>query len=519
MLPALCGGRNRRMSTRLESLGATLCVLVALMLTTASADAFCGFYVGGADAKLFNNATIVVMMRDGQRTVLSMQNNYQGPPSNFAMVVPVPVVLQKDSVKTLSNDVFERVDKLAAPRLVEYWETDPCWVQPPEKERLIYESAPAFGAGGARKGGVKIEAQFSVGEYDIVILSADDSSALATWLKDNQYAIPEGAEPLLRPYVQDGMKFFVAKVDLQKVKMKDGMAMLSPLRFHYDDDKFRLPVRLGLVNSKGTQDLIVHIIGNKRYEVANYDNVTIPTNIDLDEKAKAQFGAFYAALFDETVAKNKGAVVTEYAWSTNGCDPCPSPPMSGEDFATLGGDAASGLHVTNSTLTRLHARYGKDALGEDLVFKEAEPIVGGRETWRTDVAKLETGSRKGSVNAFQGRYAIRHAWTGPITCNNPVRGRWGGPPSGQSNEVTAALDLAFAPRGKVKLANLVTHDVDEIGLKAVVKPENVAHPGDVNGAEKQRTGTGCGSCNSGKRPSSGAWWWLALCVVALRRRR
>ena len=64
-------------------------------------------------------------MRKGNRTVMTMSNNYQGPPENFAMVVPVPVVLQKEDVKTLPADVFDRVDSLSAPRLVEYWEQDP----------------------------------------------------------------------------------------------------------------------------------------------------------------------------------------------------------------------------------------------------------------------------------------------------------------------------------------------------------------------------------------------------------
>ncbi len=57
-----------------------------------------GSEVRGADQKLFNNATTVVLMREGTRTVLSMQNNYQGPPENFAMVVPVPVVLHSNEV-------------------------------------------------------------------------------------------------------------------------------------------------------------------------------------------------------------------------------------------------------------------------------------------------------------------------------------------------------------------------------------------------------------------------------------
>src|SRR5205807_2270977 len=54
-----------------------LAVFAAVSLATTAAGAFCGFYVSGDGAKLYNNATQVVLMRDGTRTVLSMQNNYQ----------------------------------------------------------------------------------------------------------------------------------------------------------------------------------------------------------------------------------------------------------------------------------------------------------------------------------------------------------------------------------------------------------------------------------------------------------
>src|SRR6478609_1845326 len=107
-----------------------------LCLLPVAAHAFCGFYVAGGGAELFNNATQVVLMRDGTKTVLSMQNNYQGPPEDFAMVIPVPVVLKKEQVKTLPKEVFGRIDTLSAPRLVEYWEQDPCYVEPP---RMRYE--------------------------------------------------------------------------------------------------------------------------------------------------------------------------------------------------------------------------------------------------------------------------------------------------------------------------------------------------------------------------------------------
>src|SRR5262249_38016280 len=135
-------------------------------------------------------------------------------------------------------------------------------------------------------------------------------------------------------------KFFVAKVDAKKVKFENGMTTLSPLRFHYDTEKFSLPIRLGLVNSQGPQDLIVHILAKeKRYDVVNYPGVTIPTNFDVAEGARGNFGSFYASLFDKTIEKTPRAVVTEYAWDASTCDPCPSPALSYNELATLGADA------------------------------------------------------------------------------------------------------------------------------------------------------------------------------------
>jgi hypothetical protein len=539
---------------------------LAALAAAPPADAFCGFYVAGADQKLFNNATMVVMMREGLRTVLAMQNNYQGPPENFAMVVPVPIVLQKENVKTLPADIFDRVDKLAAPRLVEYWEQDPCYVPPPPrhyKPGALPPPAPEPAAAPSALG-VKVEAKFAVGEYQIVILSASDSTGLDTWLRQEGYKIPDGAEPLLRPYVQGGMKFFVAKVDVAKVRFENGMAMLSPLRFHYDTESFNLPVRLGLVNSSGTQDLIVHILARgQRYEVANYKNITIPTNLDVDERARGEFGAFYAALFDRTVEENPGAVVTEYAWGAGSCDPCPTSPLDASDFATLGGDALpEGQRdewnpAGSFVLTRLHARYRKDSLGEDLVFRVAPPIGGGREV-RSEGGALETGAIRlpaGSVSNFQGRYAIRHPWKGPIACDKPVRGRWGGPPSGVAAQKTiAAQNLAFAPRGKLDLAAMVRHDVPELKLKTAAGAAAVPAAGALPGMDVRPTpppaaqapspatpapatpaapaapaadGGGCGACGVGtgadaatdNRMPGSALLWGALCAAACAARR
>src|SRR5258706_1842226 len=355
---------------------ACLLTLCAALAVPRAAHAFCGFYVAGSGDQLVNDATQVVLMRDGTRTVLAMQNDYKGPATEFAMIVPVPTVLHEGDVKTLTKDVFKHVEQMGAPRLVEYWEQDPCYKPRHEQYELKamdMAAPPAMAAGSAAPDhGVKIEAKFTVGEDQILSLSAKDSTGLDAWLRENKYSIPKGAEPLLRPYVEGGMKFFVAKVDPKKVHFENGHAALSPLRFHYDSDEFALPIRLGMANSSGKQDLIVNIFApHQRYRVANYQNITIPTNLDVKDDVKKHFGAFYATLFDATLAKNPGAVVTEYAWQATTCDPCPGPTIDPSELMTLGADVLSDKpadpqqgyyagHGHHLLPTRLHPRYGTD---------------------------------------------------------------------------------------------------------------------------------------------------------------
>jgi len=484
-----------------------LCSLSLLIGSTSIGYAFCGFFVSGADADLYNDASQVVLMRKGNRTVMSMSNNYKGPTSDFAMVVPVPVVLQEEQVKTLASNVFDKIDKLSAPRLVEYWEQDPCHVNKFKgvKRKMTKSSArvPRRAAKRVAKDfGVTIEAEFAVGEYQILILSAKEAQGLEKWLRINKYNIPEGASAALAPYIRDEMKFFVAKVNIKKVKRDPkGVVVLSPLRFDYQSPTLRLPVRLGLLNAQGKQDLLVYILHpNARFEVANYPNVFIPSNLEVENEVRTQFGNFYTALFDATLAKAGGkAVVTEYAWQTSSCDPCPVPPLQPNDLFVLGGDVlgegkgpgqlATGKRPTRKikrrrrrptggffgnfsrwVLTRLHTRYSKETLSEDLVFTEAVPVVGGRGNAGRST-EPPGGVEQSSVNNFQGRYIIRHYWEGEVECQKPVWGRWGGPPRGQKNETKAATNLASAKRDSVKLKTIVRSNLPQLELPGKGAPK------------------------------------------------
>jgi MYXO-CTERM domain-containing protein len=291
--------------------------------------------------------------------------------------------------------------------------------------------------------------------------------------------------------------------------------VLSPLRFHYDSEQFNLPIRLGLMNSGGTQDLLVHILApGQRYEVANYNNVTIPTNIEVADEVRTQFGAFYNALFDAAQTRHPGAVVTEYAWDAGTCDPCPTPPLDENEVATLGADVIPGAFERGMVLTRLHARYGKELVGQDLVFRAAPAIVGGREMNGQDGA-IERGAQSSPHNNFQGRYIIRHAWTGPVSCDNPRRGVWGGPPGGgRDPQVKPAMNIAFEPRGQVELGSLLRTEVKDDDFRT-----SAADPGSEFRTSGIPPRGGCAGCSSGPGGLAGLVLLAAAMFLALRRRR
>ena len=505
------------------NLMAGLVAVGAALLAPASAQAFCGFYVGGAGAEMFNDATQVVLLREGTKTVVSMQNRYQGPLENFALVVPVPQVLMEDNVKTLDDEIFTKIDTLTSPRLVEYWEQDPC--EPWGWEEDFASAPQADGGGnngttGEEPAPVVVEAQFKVGEYEIVILSTEDSTALETWLTQNDYSIPSGAAPYFEPYVQGDMYFFVAKVDVNEVTFKDGQAVLSPLRFYYDTPDFALPVRLGMINSQGKQDLIVYTLGKEqRYELANYPNVTVPTNIEVVDDVRNDFPGFYRSLFERTVKENPGAAITEYAWPATGCDPCPGPvTLQPEDLETLGADVVGDQDYWSYVVTRIHMRYDKDDIGEDLMFKAADPIVGGREH-RDAEGKLETGATVDAYNNFQARYIIRHRWEGPVECEDPQFGIWGGDPNSENPWDGPAVssnpspnttgDAVFATGGNNRpVEELVAEDIPELGIEA--RPM---------GSDGTKRDVGCLSATADATIPAGLLVLFGLAGMSIGRRR
>src|SRR5687767_2553126 len=100
--------------------------LAAALLLQGPAQAFCGFYVARADVKLFNKSSQVILVRDGNRNVVTMSSDFQGDVKDFAMVVPVPVILKEKDIRIADRTIFDKLDAYSGPRLVEYHDPNPC---------------------------------------------------------------------------------------------------------------------------------------------------------------------------------------------------------------------------------------------------------------------------------------------------------------------------------------------------------------------------------------------------------
>ena len=233
------------------------------------------------------------------------------------------------------------------------------------------------------------------------------------------------------------MKFFVAKVNLKEQK-NTGLTFLRPIQFAFESEKFMLPIRLGMINADGPQELLVYVLSkNGRVETTNYRNVFLPSNLNVPGYIKSDFKNFYTSMFDNHVKKeNYRVVFTEHFWDMSWCDPCASDPLSNDQLKSLG---VFWLNDSNPVvkITRLHLRYTNSTFPEDLMFQETSDI-----------------------NNYQGRYIINHPWKGSPNACSEARSYFNELPKRQEQEAK-------------NLASLTGWEINGIRKKMNFDPQNL----------------------------------------------
>ncbi len=372
-------------------------VAAASLLITQTASAFCGFYVATGDTPLTNKASRVVLAYDGTATRVSMASDMHGDPEQFGLVIPVPTVIKKEQVKILNPSLMQHLADYTKPRLVQYFDSDPCApVMPPMTAMTLPSPSGAMPRGTQMlTSTVRIEEQYSVGEYDIVVITATKPADLVAFLNSNGYKVPAAATETVGSYLRQGMHFFLAKVNMSRLKQENATGFLRPIQVTYQSPKFMLPIRLGMVNAAGPQDMIVMALTRRgRVETVNYPTVKVPTGVNVPMYVESRFGQFYDALFERQVQRNGASTFLEYAWNLGSCDPCSAPPMDTAELKALGASwVEQNTWQQQAFVTRLHVRYDNAHFPEDLVLQETP-----------------------DQQPFQARYVMQHPFTGRATC-------------------------------------------------------------------------------------------------------
>lgn len=440
-----------------------ICVSLAF-----SAQAMCGAFFARITADLTNTASRVVIAREGNKTVFTMANDFQGDVKEFARIVPMPVLPTREQVRIGDNSLIEQLARFTAPRLASStfyfdraWEEESLGYIPVALGMLICCIAALvigwvrysrfswpFGLvaffliafliavlvsgqrNQANKGtssasaaaSVQVADEFTIGEYNVTLLNATESDALTAWLKQKGYKLPQGAEPMLKSYIQAGMKFFVVNINLEKAQRTES-EFLRPIVVEYESPQLMLPIRLSTLNARSDQDLVVYVLSPDQVaEVANYPNQTMPTDVvsvrgeisgrEIPTWINYYFEEFYQAVFQKAYGEaGKSAAFLEYAGkiTSDACKPCT---MDREQVDSLVRNLPK-LGVSGSRsqtyVTRLHVRYNATTFPKDLEFRML-PV----ETLRSRLQAAGTLVKAQPDLLFQTRFTNLHATGTPF---------------------------------------------------------------------------------------------------------
>lgn len=240
------------------------------LLLSSPALACGGFFCSQVPIDQAEERIVFTVDPVANETEVHVQLRYDGPPTLFSWVLPVPSV---PSLKLSTDQLFTSIDNRTRPRFdytTEYLgdcggETggDSAW----GSSESGSSADTASGGGGP---GVIVIAEQEVGAYATVTLSASDPLALEAWLVSNSYTLPPNFVAVVTPYVMNGA-YFVA------VKLQNGAdtGAIEPLAFTYQGSEPMIPIILTSIAAVEDMPVELWMLGPSRGVPLNYLHVTV----------------------------------------------------------------------------------------------------------------------------------------------------------------------------------------------------------------------------------------------------
>jgi hypothetical protein len=271
-----------RLRVLLVGLGLGVGVGIVSMAVTADEARACGgcFHGPTQNGDVITDHRMIFSVSP-QQTTLYDEIEYQGNPASFAWVLPIHGQVQVG----LSADIlFASLDTATATSIISP-------TLPPCPSCTCDEfgngtAAPSGSGGGSSSGGgggVNVISQSVVGPYDTVQLQSTDPTALTDWLTANGFAIPADIQPIIAAYVTEGFDFLALKL-----QPGQGVQAMRPVRVTTPGAGLSLPLRMVSAGTGPTVGITLWVVGQGRYEAANFPNFTIsPSQLVWDWTAES----------------------------------------------------------------------------------------------------------------------------------------------------------------------------------------------------------------------------------------
>ena len=299
------------------------------------------------------------------RTEIVAQIGVPAAGADYGVLIPVPGTPTVDN-SPISTDDLDELDRATAPTLI---------IQQPDTSD---DSGGGCSCGSDTKGdddsgsgtlvasdNVSVSAPVNVGPATVVVLAADDPSALGDWLDENGFAIPSDQQSLVDVYVENGYQFIA-------LKRSDDAAPDGPtsIGLHYTLEGDHRQLSLAFARLGAAPHVAFTVFVASQHLVAPSDGFETLTLNHLDAGVLRTKG--YSAAVGAAVAQaGAHAFVVE---STLG------PPISADvsrEFRELLGINASPYN----SLTRMSTVVAADALDADVRVDAAGKHVESKRTF------------------------------------------------------------------------------------------------------------------------------------------
>ncbi len=237
-------------------------VITAALAAAPSAALACGGLFCNTTTPVNQAAERILFAVDDGHVDMHVRITYQGPPTDFGWLLPVPRGVRTD---LSSEQLFTLLDQRFAPVFQlnrDFGEN--CAV--PD----FAAGAPNAEDGGGGGRGVEVLSREAVGPYDQAVLEARSIADLRAWLDENEFQVPEGIDAKLQPYLEAGAVFVALKL-LPGADEGD----IQPVRLRFPGNRPAIPIVPTSVAANPDMGIIVHILGDSRAVPVNYRHVRI----------------------------------------------------------------------------------------------------------------------------------------------------------------------------------------------------------------------------------------------------